>query len=358
MKMRNPCARCTTGRAIATCNGCEAMFCIIHFNEHRAELTRVMDTITLEHDSLRHDLYEETVEHPLLSRINAWEEESMKIIKTVADRARTKLHQILTEKKHDVISLLENFTAELQVRRDSEDFTENDLRKWTEKLKSFRDTFDDCSNIILEDDKNSQSVIHLIKISEQRPGRSSSLVQSIERSSSSLCQLPTDSTEKFDKIDCEVSLSDDELVATYRSKFNVFSSRYVYGVNRYSSGNHSVHLSIERKADTPLFFGIITASKKYDQSYIGANNSSVYGWYNMESFVINGKAQKYTDENLFRTGDQVILLLNCNEAQIGFHHRTTKRLFQIPINLDKCPFPWKLIFSLPTVHDSIRIIHE
>ena len=73
LKKRKPCAKCSIGKAVATCNGCQQTFCINHFSEHREELSNSMDIISIEHDSLRSDLFQENFEHPLLSRIDNWE---------------------------------------------------------------------------------------------------------------------------------------------------------------------------------------------------------------------------------------------------------------------------------------------
>ena len=329
------------------------MLCFTHFTEHRDELASLMDTIIVEHDSLRHDIDEETTEHALLSRIDHWEQESMKIIQNAAQTARTKVQELLTKKKQGMTTLIDGFTAELQSRQESADYTEIEIKKWTEKIKSFREILSDSSNLNLETNEDPQSMIRLIKISDDQPDDSLSLVQSLE------CSLHTSlPDEKFDRMSSETSLSDDDLIATFRPRIGALYSQFVYGVNRYSSGSHSIRLSIEKKGNAPLFFGIITATKKYGRSLLTANNSSVYGWNNMQSSVTNGKSQRYNDENILQEDDQVIMIINCEELQISLQHQTTKRLLQIPISPDRCPFPWKLICGLQTVNDSIRIINE
>lgn len=356
-KKRNPCARCTVGRAIATCNGCQEMLCYTHFNEHRDELSNLMDNIIVDHDSLRHDLNEETIEHPLLSRIDHWEKESIQIIQTAAQTTRTKLQEWLTKKKQGLTILMDGFTADLQARQDSTDYTEIEINKWTEKIKSFRDMLSESSSIDLETNEDPQSMIRLIKISDTQLDNSLSLVLSSENSPPTLQPLSSLSDEKFDQISREAFISEDDLTAIFRPRIGALYSQFVYGVNRYSSGSHSIRFSIEKKGSAPIFFGIITGTKKYGRSLLSANNSSVYGWHNMQSFVISGKSQKYPDENLLQEGDHVILMIDCEELQIGLQHQTTKRSLQIPVSLDKCPFPWKLICGLQNVNDSIRIIH-
>ena len=188
---------------------------------------------------------------------------------------------MFTEKRNEVKTAVEYLTIELQASRQSSDYTENDIQNWMERLKSLRENLNDWSNVTIEEDDQLESTIHLVKLSAQEnqpPPFPVSRVQSFEYCG----HLPDQSIlpdEKFDKIDAEVILTDNDLVATCRSAINIFSNPFIYGTNRYSSGKSSIHFLIERKGDTPLFLGIITASKKYVQSIFGSDNSSVYGWY-------------------------------------------------------------------------------
>ena len=105
-----------------------------------------------------------------------------------------------------------------------------------------------------------------------------------------------------------------------------------------------------------LFFGIITSTKKYDQSFFTPNNSSVYGWYNMQYSVINGKSQPHHDEYTLVNGDELILFLDCDKQQIFLEHQRTKRVLQILVKLDKCPFPWKILIGLANCNDCVHIL--
>jgi hypothetical protein len=315
-----------------------------------------MDNISLEHDLLWGDLCQENFEHPFLLHLDTWEQESIKKIQTAAHTARTKLQQIFTEKRNEVKTSVECLTIELLASRQSADYTENDIQKWMEKLKSLREKLNDWSTVTLNDDDQLESTIHLVKISDQQNQPRLSRVQSFEY----CAHVPEQSIfhdEKFDNIESEVILTENDLVATCRSIINIFSNPFIYGTNRYSSGKSSIHFSIVKKGERPLFLGIITASKKYDQSFFGTDNSSVYGWYNIESFVISGRSQKYKQENVLVSGDELTLILDCDEPQILLQHQRTKRLCPLPVQLEKCPFPWKLMVGLSNFNDCIRIIN-
>ena len=83
------------------------------------------------------------------------------------------------------------------------------------------------------------------------------------------------------------------------------------------------------------------------------NNSSVHGWYNIESFVISGKSQRYKEDNILLTGDELILIVDCDEQHIFIQHQRTKRLFQIPIKLEHVHFHGKFLL----VYQSIMIVY-
>lgn len=354
IKVRKPCARCTNGRGVALCNGCDQMFCINHFTEHREELSKLMDNISQEHDFFQSELRQENLEHPFLSRINTWEEESIKKIQTTAQTARIKLEEIFNRKKNETKPTIEHLANELLAVRDSADYTETDIKKWTDKLKILRDTFKDWSSVNLENDNQSESIIHLIRISNTEDRSPLSRVMSSEHPIEHV-EGPSDFDEQFDKNNSNVDITDDNLRATCRSRL-LFSNRFIYGMNRYSIGKHSVHFAIEKKGEALLFFGIITASKTYDQSFLNPNNSSVFGWYNMKLFVSSGISQGYHEENNLSSGDELTLMIDCDEHQIILQHHRSKRLFQLPVQLDKCPFPWKILVGLSNFHDCIRII--
>jgi hypothetical protein len=314
-----------------------------------------MNNISEEHDILWSDLCQENLEHPLLLRIDIWEQESIKKIQTAAQTARAKWQQIFNRKKDEIKSSIEHLTDEIRFSQESANYTESDISKWMEKLTTLRKTLQDCSTIDMIDDNQAETMIRLIKICDEQDQQPRSIVQPSEQYVQMSKELPC-LDEKFDKIDSDVVLSEENLIATCGSKRTIVSNRFIYGVNRYSSGKHSVHFSIEKQGEAPLFLGIITSSKKYDQSFFSPNNSSVYGWYNIESFVISGKSQAYNEEIVLTTGDELTLTLDCQDQKILLQHQRTKRIFSIPVKLEKCPFPWKIMVGLSNYNDCIRII--
>ncbi|CAF4246956.1 unnamed protein product, partial [Adineta steineri] len=57
-----------------------------------------------------------------------------------------------------------------------------------------------------------------------------------------------------------------------------------------------------------------------------------------------------------RTGDEVTMILDCDNAQIRFEHHRINQNSLLPVDLHKCPFPWKIFITLRSPGDSIRIL--
>jgi hypothetical protein len=148
---KKPCAK---GAGIATCDGCYLSFCRKHFDDHRKELLQNIDIIGQTCNVLRRDMLEKTTEHPILTHINVWERKSISKIRAAAaaDTARADLRQLLDSKKDELNKLVEKMTDELQLCRESDDYTEDDFKRWTEQLNELRRTFESPLNINLKYD--------------------------------------------------------------------------------------------------------------------------------------------------------------------------------------------------------------
>jgi hypothetical protein len=137
---RKPCIRCKKGISENICIGCQQWFCKIHYNEHQEELTKEMDDVTQKHDELLSHLIKENVnsENPLLMRINNWEQRSIDRIRAVANEARTKLKQSLDQVKKEIKTSLSQVANQLKSSRESEDYTEIELKRWMKQLQSLK----------------------------------------------------------------------------------------------------------------------------------------------------------------------------------------------------------------------------
>ncbi|CAF2119731.1 unnamed protein product [Rotaria magnacalcarata] len=86
-----PCTTCAKPIGIVRCEGRLKLFCRTDLNEHRNQLSKQLEEITVEHDLFQQTLNQSTADprtHVLISRINAWEKESKNKIKQAAEEAQ------------------------------------------------------------------------------------------------------------------------------------------------------------------------------------------------------------------------------------------------------------------------------
>jgi GTPase involved in cell partitioning and DNA repair len=166
----NPCVNCAKGVGqVTSCDGCHRWFCTKHLLEHRQELSQEMDQLMQQHDQFQHDLTEND-RHPLITRINLWEEKSIQRIRSeVAHEAREKWQQPLDQVKMIAQRSLNGMTKALRRTRDTEDSTEINLRNWTNHLKELREQLDRPSTIRLAHDRGAMPTkIPLIRLQMER----------------------------------------------------------------------------------------------------------------------------------------------------------------------------------------------
>ncbi len=352
---RRPCAKCKTAGGVATCDGCQKSYCTNHFIEHRQELSSEMDIIGQCYDLLRRDLSEKSEAHPLLTHINTWEQDSIKKIQKAAETARAELQKVIDNVRSDLESLAAVTTVEIRTSRESSGFTENDLKRWTEQLNELRQAFESPSDVKIENDSEDEPAIGLIKICHQQ--KPSVYLPSVSVNETHFC--PTEKRsffleEKFDS-KTDAKLSENSLIATCSPRYGS-PGAIVYGVNSYSTGIYDISFRIEKKGLSRLFFGIYSSSKKRIDAISSGNENSVYGWWDMDSEVLNGSRREGGSEHIISTGDKLVFTLDCAHQQIQLYHIRENRQAQLSVDLDKCPFPWKIIVKLTANYDCVRIL--
>jgi hypothetical protein len=349
--VKQSCVKCEKGGGIAICSGCQQQFCVKHFIEHRQEMAIRMDQIGQEHDLLRRDLSKEIPEHPLIARINTWEQESITKIQVTAEVARADLRQLLDRTNNELKISVDKITSELQSSQELDDYTEIELDKWMKKLKELRTVLETPVNSEILFENHSQSSIYLIKISAQayRSIRtSSSLVPSSQLSEN--LDL-TYSHEKFDKFYGPVKLSEQGLVA--KNVDDDYSR--ICGINQYSSGVHPIHFRIDERSNSCPFLGIISSVEELNLRKITLPSAN--GWSDLDYNIINGKSQATSVSNrIIQSGDAVTLILDCDNQEIRLEHHRTSRFVRQSIDIQECPMPWKILVALSSRNGSIRIL--
>ena len=352
--VKKPCAKCSKGAAVATCDGCQQSLCIKHFNEHRQELSNNIENVGQEHDLLQRDLNQQNAEHPLLLQINTWERESIAKIQVAAEAARADLQNLLDRSNKELKKSVTIITNELQSCREADDYTEIDINKWTEQLQAIRKTLESPSAIVLHENQISESIIRLISVHDQQQHRSTDCAAKSPQYLSSTDGKSTSSVdERFDVVDGDGMISEEGLVGTCMAN-SIIPATTVYGRNEYSSGTHRIHFRIEKIGGYRNFLGICRLSEKMR---IGdEHGKSHYGWWDLNRVVVNGKKEGSTGSNVVTTGDEMILTLDCDNRQIQLHHLRTNQRVLLTIDLKKCPFPWIVVTILIAKGNSIRIL--
>jgi hypothetical protein len=321
------CIICNETDSVIPCDGCQKYFCSSHISPHREELVEQMEEIKQDHDLLQQDM----IEHPLLSRINTWEQESIKKIQIAAEIARIDLQQIFDHYKNEMKLLTNDFQLN--------NYTEIDLHKWIEQLKELRKMVQNSLNISFIDDDKDSSIIHLIQIHHQTAINPRD-------------NLSLSPQEKFGKVIGASNLSEDGLVATH-SGF-IFGCSNISGTNLYSSGITSIHFRLEKKSSTCPFFGIYSSSQEMTIHIL--SSPSVYGWWEFDQRIINGQKHGCQTNKTFQSGDDFTLTLDCNNKHILLQHHRTSKLVHHSIDIQLCPLPWKVLVRLYGAVSRVRIL--
>jgi hypothetical protein len=354
---KKPCSKCDKGSGIFTCDGCQQSFCRKHSDEHRQELATLMDNVGQEHDVLQRDINREAGVHPLLSRIDAWERESIDKIQQVANQARVDLNQLINQKKQELKTTMTKLTNELQSSRESEDYTELDLKKWIDQLNDFRQDLAQSINTYLIEEEDQRSVIRLIKVKNANQSLFSSAFQSIRKYDQNIRNNQYASLvngERFGKGDKEIELLEDDSVAMY-SGAKLRRSAIIFGTNLYSVDRHFIHFQVEKRTDDNIFIGIVTLSQT-DPSSVFSTTTTVNGWWRCDYSIVYNVAEKASQHSEMLEGDRLTLTIDCDQKRIHLEHHRRKRILQLSIDTQKCPFPWKSVVGLGP-GSGIRILH-
>jgi len=338
------CTKCTKFGCIAMCYGCQQAFCTKHFIKHRLHLSQQMDDLHNKYEVFQQDLDRNNFEQPLLSSIYTWERKSIRKIQEIAEKARNDLQQWMEKTKNEIKISLEQITSKFELNEKSDDYTEMDLERYTKKLSEFRNLLEKPSTISIVEDKTFSSSICGIKIVEQ----SSSSIPISETNH----HLIEPIQEHFISMFGPCQLSEENRVVTHSSYRAGLSQ--ISGINHYSSGKHSFDFLIEKKGSKNIFIGIQSSSKQISSPTF---DYSVHGWWNLDYAIINGECAGGDNNEIIQTGDKITLNIDCDNQQIELEHHRTKRLVHLPIKLEVCPFPWKILVRLRTEGDCVRILN-
>ena len=335
------------------CNRCQQSFCTPHFAKHREDLSVKVESTIQEHNLLRHALSDRTRIASLGARINQWEQESILRIQTAAATARRDLEASVDRAKHDLETRMSELAQEIQRCRDSDDYAEMDIQRWSDRLVELQQMLERSSMVNIENDSNPQSVIHLIKICDLllTPSTREELNATTNQRRTT-DQLVSVISDRFSESVGGIQLCNNGLTAACLN--GCFDGSYAAGRDRYSFGKHHIRYRIERKESDFFFFGILTATQTLQPRTSSA--PSVCGWWELDFSVIHGESMAKNFKKTFIDDDELMLTLDCDHREIQLEHRRTQRVVTLPVDLNRCPFPWKIVLRLDTVGDRVTIL--
>jgi hypothetical protein len=327
------CASCDKVTGSFTCRGCQKDFCIRHVVEHRQELGKKMDELTLNHDRFRQNLIDQTTEpqqHSLMKQIDEWEQKSIDKIRRTADDVRKQLQITINEHTSKLTDALVEIANELRKAREDNDFFESDLEQWTKKLDELEKDLIQPSNIKIQQDDNgvislSDKVVEVV-LSKETFGRSMNGIQ----------------------------IEDNDQIIVKKQGDAHTAAR---GSGEYTSGQHRFRFNIgECDQYQWLLIGII--SKDVAMEANSYSSLSSYGWAGGSQVYLNGISQiEYqgyksdTEEN-----DILELFVDCERQTVRLTNERTQSASELIIEMSKCPFPWQLNFNLYYSNDRVRIL--
>ncbi|UJR30859.1 hypothetical protein I4U23_018374 [Adineta vaga] len=341
--VETPCMKCTKTGCIATCSGCEQSFCTRHFIKHRLFLSQQADELHDDYDQFRKDLNRNKFEHSFLSSIDTWEQNAMIKIQQTADKARKDFQQWLNTIRQEIKTTLKQIVLEFESNATADNYTETELNQWKNQLVELRNLIEKPTTISIKEVRKSSSFINEIKIVQ----KSSNLMLHTSEN-----DIQKSLQERFRLIFGPCKLSEDKCIATH-SNYRAGLSQ-ISGINEHSSGRHSIRFLIENKGTKNIFLGIYSSSKQILSQSL---DYSVHGWWNLDYVIINGESSTGDQNEIIQTGDELTLIIDCDNQQIQLNHHRTETLVNLSVKLHFCPFPWKLLVRLLSAEDCIRILN-
>jgi hypothetical protein len=221
--------------------------------EHRQELNKQMDEVTTNHDQLQQTIAEQEAQpncHPLMKKIDEWEEQSINKIHQAADNAREQLLTIIDRYKTQVKNDLAYLTTELSKARNEDDYVETDLKEWTKRLDKLKIDLIAAETIDFSEDNDEISLISKFFIHDKL-------------------------TDIFHQKAGNIQILEGGRVVVH-GPVNGITAAYCRG--EYSSGRYRIHLKIEQLSSNNGFScGIVSKNISINSIFNTQANYMAYG---------------------------------------------------------------------------------
>jgi hypothetical protein len=321
--------------SVTNCEGCQARFCIQHFNEHRHALNKELDEISGGYDELN-DLFiqkhDSIPSHATIDKINQWEKESIAIIQQRAQGLRDQFTTLEKERVNEFSNKFQRPALEIGQARQENSYIETDLLRWKELLKDLRTRFTVSSAIYLAHHEDLPLV--------PKPYIN---VQAVD--------------ESFEKVfDESVGIEEEGKSAVFRGHKGYTEVR---GRTMYTFGCHKLNLRIENSAKQWIFLGINSKSIPLkDRSYL---SPSAYGWCSSHNVYSQGQSANnfsFFEKNRIdmEKNDFMSLVFDCDNRRISIENTRTHAKHALVVDTDSCPLPWQLHVILQEPKSGVRIL--
>ena len=360
---KKQCVTCNKGGGVLTCDGCQRSFCGKHVIEHRQELAGQLDNIMQEHDLLQQEFLQPSPEKDsLLKKIDKWEKDSVEKIQVAAETARKALEEMLQQAKQEFTTKLPIIVETLRASREADDFSEHDLDRWRKQLKELAAKTKSSSIASFVNDKNEPIFLRKLQTNSSTPKPPETTTNSACPSSASTASSTASTKPRlqtgFAEILGPVLIEDGGLCAKHIGLTSDYA--YVRGRLLYSRGIHTMRFKLEKfKKQYQIFFGC-TSNKVNLQTNAFRSPSSV-GWFGFNQVYEHGqcssncKKHKYKS-NLIQQSDVIHVIFDCNERTVCLFNSRLNLTNRLQVNVNKTPYPWRLLIILSHKSDCVKIL--
>ncbi|CAF1451964.1 unnamed protein product [Rotaria sp. Silwood1] len=344
------CVLCNKIGGILICDGCQQTFCGKHVIEHRQQLNIELENIMQEHDLIQQDIRLTIDNDLLLKEIDKWEKESIRKIQITADKIRIDLKEIFECSNNEILKTCRNIASKLLYAREAENFSEIDLKKWTEQLNELKLQIKSLSMLHIIEDHNSP--IYLIEIKQNNTINKS--IRNKELLSSTLRKIE----DRFIEGNGLAIIENDGLCIKHIDSDHKFI--YFRGQKSYINGYHTLKFKIEQSTGSyNTFIGICSSDINLRQ--IMYHLTVVVGWFNTTEVWQHGRCIRNTKiqgskNDEIKTNDIIQLIIDCENKQIELFHERTNKKHKVIVDSNQAPLPWKILLALRRKNDCVKIL--
>ncbi|CAF0952798.1 unnamed protein product [Didymodactylos carnosus] len=146
------CPHCEKGRGIVPCIGCQNVFCLTHFKQHREELSIEFEQIVSKRNTFYQTLDpifqdKNFANIDVLNQVDQWEKETIKEVMDIANVTRQNIQQHIKDVKNIMKKRMDDITMELQERMEKQNYVEHDIELLNFSVEKLRKDIEDMANM-------------------------------------------------------------------------------------------------------------------------------------------------------------------------------------------------------------------